>query len=732
MRLLLAFCALFPFIGLAQTSINGLVLSQQGEPIVGALIYWGSNNEQNAQSDGAGAFSLVYTKPDTLHTRILGYQAVSFWVDDPTFLQRITLTEETLGTVEVKGKRSDLAISTLSNTSVESIGDGELRKAPCCNLSEAFETNAAVDVSYTDAVTGAKEIQLLGLRGPYTLMQIEGRPALYGLGAPYALEYIPGSWLRGIQISKGSGSALSGYQTIAGQINTSLLRPDDGPKVFLNIFGNEFGRIEGDVHLRRKIKKNQTHALFLHANRFNRFMDHNHDGFADMPLKKQLNGLYRWRNDLPKWCLEANLQALSEARSNGIGDHVHAEHPFIVQIDTRRAEAFGKAGYTGFVEPYRSAGVQWSLLYHNAQGRYGIRSYSGRQLSAYVNAMYSTIIGTSDHKLTYGVSLQADDYQEQLSLKDLSRRDIVPGLLGEYTFDHFDKKGINNWTIVSGMRLDLHNRFGLLATPRLHIRYNPKEHTALRLAIGRGMRSPNLVVDNMGMLASNRVIHWPTQSGAEDAWSLGLNLTRSFTFLTRPSSFNMDLNYTHFTWQIVPNYDIAPNEIYLEYLKNSARSAAALATWQFFLIEGVSVRNSYKYTQPTQKLGDLGWVAAPLQPNHRWLSTVTWRSPNEKWMVNGSSQWTGSQRLPSHAGLPERYANFLPETAKPFWFFMAQAGYFAEKWEVYLGSENLGNLTQKNTIVAFDDPSSQWFDASQVYAPTMQRTVYAGMRFRFK
>jgi outer membrane receptor for ferrienterochelin and colicins len=116
------------------------------------------------------------------------------------------------------------------------IGSEEFKKAACCNLSESFETNASVDVSYSDAVTGAKQIQLLGLAGTYVQIMTENYPAMYGLAAAYGLNYIPGPWMESIQVSKGPASVKNGYEAITGQINVEFKKPATSEKLFVNGF----------------------------------------------------------------------------------------------------------------------------------------------------------------------------------------------------------------------------------------------------------------------------------------------------------------------------------------------------------------------------------------------------------------------------------------------------------------------------------------------------------------
>ncbi len=722
------FLFLLPICAAAQPVLKGRVVDHDKSPLE-ALVYFAQHPNLSVRADSSGLFSLPFLYPDTLVVVHVGFTPIKIKVYNNAEPLALAMQPIELGTAEITGRRTDLSFGTLQPHAVENIGTGELKKAPCCNLSEAFETNPAVDVSYTDAVTGAKEIQLLGMRGIYTLMQIEGRPAFYGLSTPFALEFIPGTWLSGIQIGKGTGSALSGYQTIAGQINVGLQRPDLDAPVFVNLYGEQTGRMEANVHLNKAGKNGFSHGLLLHGSRQNRFLDHNHDGFADMPLKHQLNGLYRLRWDLKNWCIETNVHALTDQRRNGQLQMPESEQPFRVHNDIERIEVFGKAGYTGFVEPYRSAGVQASLMYYNQNGVFGARSYRGLQRSAYINAMYATIIGNSEHKITLGSTLQIDDFEEQLAGQPINRRDMVPGVVAEYTHDFFNQAGANKATVVAGMRTDYHSVFGLMWSPRLSFRYGLTSRTVWRLNAGRGYRSPNIVADNLAMLATNRQIHLPDRLFAEQAWNFGTNLTHTFSIGGRDAVINTDLYHTRFEQQLIADYDQSPQDVFLYALDGSSFTTAFLTTFEFFIIEKLSLRLSYKHTDPRMTLEKQGLTDVLLQPRHRALASATWRSPDEKWMLTATTQWTGSQRLPNHSDLPLPYRTFLPDRAPAFFMHLAQASYRAGRTEYYVGCENLAGFTQHNAIIAYDQPQSAFFDATQIYGPTMGRRLYAGVRF---
>ena len=135
---------------------------------------------------------------------------------------------------------------------IQKISSKELQKAACCNLSESFETNATVDVSFTDAISGAKQIKMLGLDGIYTQITQENVPLIRGLSSAYGLTYVPGTWIESIQIIKGAGSVTNGFESFAGQINLEYFKPENADKIFWNFYTNSESKFENNSSLLKK------------------------------------------------------------------------------------------------------------------------------------------------------------------------------------------------------------------------------------------------------------------------------------------------------------------------------------------------------------------------------------------------------------------------------------------------------------------------------------------------
>ncbi len=360
----------------------------------------------------------------------------------------------------------------------EFINQRTLAKAACCNLSESFETNASVSVSYSDALTGAKQIQFLGLGGQYVQTTIDNMPALRGLAAAFGLGYIPGPWITGIDIGKGAGSVVNGYESISGQINVELQKPDDQRKLLLNGYVNGFGRVEGNVNWSTPLSKRWRMGVLGHASTLRTELDQNGDGFRDLPGYTQLNAANRYTYTTDRFMAQVGVRVLHEDRQGGQLSRF-GEWRYIVENATKRVEFFSKTAVLYPGKPHRGLGLQVNGLRHEQTARIGFRLYNGQQRTIYANLIYQSIIGNTNHAYKAGISYLLDDYREELATILTNRTESVPGVFVEYTYTYPGK-----WVVVLGGRFDQHNLFGRQVTPRAHVKYTPMPGLTLRAPAG--------------------------------------------------------------------------------------------------------------------------------------------------------------------------------------------------------------------------------------------------------
>lgn len=740
--------------------LTGVVVNQDKERLVGATIQW-SGTTVGTATNVDGYFKIPrIEETNMLVISYVGYTAdtIEITPEDEDIIIFFAMGVE-METVEITAKERDNFISTLKTYNIETINSGELRKAACCNLSESFETNGAVNVSYSDAVTGAKEIEMLGLRGIYTQMQVENRPSMRGLGYPFGMEYIPGTWVSNISIAKGASTVVNGYEGMAGNINVELIKPFEGEKLFVNTYVNHVGRAELNVHLNHNISEKWSVGALLHGNYMNTEVDHNHDSFLDIPKKENLNGLFRAFYRSEKLRGQFNVQALTSRFAAGqVGYNENSTDLYGVDLVTDRVEVFGKLGYLGFDSEFASLGWITNAVYHKNDGFFGRNNYDATQRSFYTNLIYQNIIKTSDHNYKLGGSFVYDDYAEAFADADYSAIESSVGGFFEYNFlrtkthtkteqdgEHTHEKEVKRtFGLVAGLRVDYHNIEGIFITPRMNMKYNFDENTVVRINAGRGYRTARILAENISVLTSAKSINVTEALKAEDAWNFGVNFTKNFEINAREWSFSTDLYSTHFVNQIVMDRDNSETEILFYNLKGKSYSNSFLTSLTADLTDFMEMKLAYKFNDvKVTYQGDL--LQAPLVARHRGLVTLGFKTLDETWKLHTTVQIVGPQRIPvvlghdnhSAAGHESLAVYHLTGVTPTFATLNAQLTKSFDKWEFYLGGENLTNYRQHDGIIGASDPFNQddgipVFDASQIFAPIMGRMIYGGFRFTIK
>jgi len=717
----------------AKRVLTGFVTNEREELLVGASVYW-KGSKTGVLTDTAGYFYLpARDREATLVVAYVGYTPVEVSVlpeENNLWVEIKGVTE--LKQVTVKEHRFDNVISVLDPRNVESINKRELRKAPCCNLSESFETNGAIDVAYANALTGVKEIQLLGLRGIYGQFLVENRPTMSGIATPFAFEYIPGTWLEGIVLAKGASTVKNGYAGITGQINADLVKPQNDKPLFINLFTSTEGRGEVNLHLNKKFKQYSANGVYLHGNYLKNQWDMNRDNFYDSPARNQVNAMYRYTYDGPAGCAQFNVQALSDRRQGGQISPI-AGTPGLFAIDQRndRLEAWGKYGKEGIGgKPYNQIGNIFGGSWHQYDATFGRNTYAATQTSLYLQSLYQTIIGTTDHKLILAPSLQHDDIRELVNETNLDRRETVPGAMAEYTYSRPNlKMGIPDLIVVVGARVDWNSRLGWFFTPRVSGKYHFSEKSILRVSAGRGYRSPNLMAENISLLASNRSLVFANDLGAEEAWNYGMNYTREFKVARRNANFSVDLYRTDFVRQILVDVDQSPTTVYFYNTPGASFSNSLLAVFQYNPVPGLDVKIAYKWNDVRSTFSDGALRQVPLVAQHRGLVSLDYTTPNKKWTFNSHLRIVGPQRLPDNSKTPQEYTRYFPQKSPVYATVNAQITRSWPKFELYIGGENLTNYQQHHAIIAAKETESPFFNGSQLWAPMMGTVGYLGVRF---
>lgn len=724
--------------------ISGVIygISEKNEPLplFGANAYWLGTTVGDI-SDENGAFSIPRRNGDSLLVvSYIGYKSDTIFIGSQTFLEIGLRSVLTLNEVEVAQRTKSTVLKTLTPVKYEVISEKELLKAACCNLSESFETSPSVDVSFTDAITGTRQIQMLGLAGPYSQITRENMPDVRGLSSIYGLTFIPGTWVESIQLNKGTGSVTNGFESIAGQINVELRKPESADRMYFNVYGNEGGRAEMNLNLAQKLNEKWSTAVLLHAQNNSFQMDRNQDGFIDHPLSRQYIGLNRWKYIDPNGLrMQFGLKGTHIDNIGGQMDYDpdiatgmqdNANEIWGMTMNLRRYEAWAKLGKVYEDTPWKSLGAQVSGSFHKHDSQYGATQYDAQQQSYYANFIYQSIIGNTNHNFKTGASLQYDDFIEDLNSDTYVREEFVPGVFFEYTYSFLEK-----FDVVSGVRVDYHNMYGAFLTPRIHVRYAPVENTIFRASMGRGQRTASIFSENSGVFASARQIivrsedpDLPYGLSPEVAWNYGFNFTQKFMLDYREGSISADFYRTDFQNQIVVDME-NPRSVVFYNLNGLSYSNSIQTQLDYELIKRLDIRIAYRWYD-VQTDYDSGLERKPLVASHRAFANLAYGSRNH-WRFDYTFNWQGAKRLPSTSENPVQYQR---DISSPSFFVMnAQVSKtWNEKFEFYLGVENLLNFKQSDAIIAQDQPFGEYFDAALIWGPVFGRNTYAGIRYMIK
>ena len=654
----------------------------------------------------------------------------------------ISYSQVKLDTVKIVNTKKGIkkSIKTTANTTV--VSSKELLKAACCNLAESFETNPSIDVNFSDALTGTKQIKMLGLTSPYLMITEENIPSIRGASQAYGLSFTPGTWVESIQITKGAGSVVNGYESISGQINTELIKPMKDIPFFLNVYGSSDSRLELNTHFNRKVSDHWATSLYLHGNERSVKNDMNHDGFLDNPLGKQVNMVNRWQYSNPEtgWVSFINFKYMQDDKQTGQLDFDKNRDKLTTnywgsEINTNRFDFTSKVGYLFKDMPYQSIGFQNAYSNHNQDSYFGLNQYAIKQQSYYSNLIFNSIINNTMHKFVTGLNFTYDKYAEFVNLADVSRIDNSVGGFFEYTYDNNDK-----FSLILGGRIDYHNRLGVFATPRLHLRYNPWEKAVLRFSAGRGKRAANIYAENQNLFASSRTFSVLDTNGKiyglnpEIAWNYGFSFTQNFLIFGKVADFTLDFYRTDFQNQAIVDLFQSPQEVLFYNLKGKSYANSFQLDFNYEIIKHLNLRTAYKYYDiSTDYLS--GTYQRPLQAKHRFFGNLEYethvKSKGKQWKFDYTLNWLGKQQLPNTASNPT--IDRLPEFSPSFAVMNMQiTKTFSSVFELYIGGENIGNYRQDKAILGANNPFGSTFDTSIIYAPVFGRMYYTGLRYKIK
>jgi outer membrane receptor for ferrienterochelin and colicins len=702
-------------------------------PLINANLYW-LETSKGTVTDFNGTFSLPIPEkglPAKLIISYVGYKTDTIVVSNPNQLIAHTLKEsKALGEVVVQDRQIGEYLSKQSAIQTQTITEAGLQKLPCCNLSESFENTAAVDVEYTDAVSGAKQIKMLGLDGKYSQILLEKKPYVRGLSSGLGLMFIPGTFIESIQISKGTSSVIEGFESITGQINVEYKKPENAEPFHLNLYGNHYGRFELNTYAAQRISKKWSTMLLGHYS-FNRWKhDPDEDGFINLPLSEQIHVQNRWKYDnASNHEAVLGIDFLEETRDGGQTAFLNNPNDvsgtnYGIHIHNRKYEAFAKTGWLLSEFNEQSIGFIFTGTRHEMHALYGLRPFDGMQHSFYSNMIFSSALFSHEHKLNAGLSYMFDQYDQSFDGSDYSFAESIPGIFTEYTFTREEVV-----QAIFGLRYDITRNHGHFFTPRLHVKYHPSETTTLRLSAGKGYRVPNHIIENAAFFASSRQFLLEEDLKAEEATNIGFNFMQDFHIhaIERDLKVSFDYYRTDFMNQVIADADQEMNVLHIYNLNGKSYSNSLQLDLSMQPLERWDLSMAFRINDVKITIDD-ELRQKPFVNRYKALLTSSYATPENRWAFDFTLQFNGQSTLPQSIeslNLPYYEVNMTPS------YFMAHAQITRKikHFSIYLGAENLTNFVQKNPIISPENPFSDSFDTSMVWGPLMGRMFFLGFRY---
>lgn len=741
-KIIFSILILLPIIAFSQTQFKGMIMDKNNPKdnlgVYGANVHWLGTSIGTVTNE-KGWFTISYKKTyKKLVVSYIGYKTDTLTITNLKPIHHFLTPDSELDEVVIETKRKSIQKSFFKTQNTFTVNKDELLKAACCNLSESFETNPSIDVSFSDALTGTKQIEMLGLKSPYLLITQENVPSIRGAAQAFGLTFTPGTWVESIQITKGAGSVVNGYESISGQINAELVKPYNDSKVFVNAYSSLNGRLELNTHFNTKVSEKWQTGLYLHGNYRGQKFDKNNDTFLDAPLANQINVMNRWQytNAEKGWISFINFRYLNDEKQMGQLDFDPLIHKGTTafwgsEINTSRIETSAKLGYVFPELPFQSFGFQLAYSNHKQDSYFGLNVYDIEHESVYSNLIFNSIIGDTRNKFKTGINFTHDTFEELVNVNNYNRKETSFGVFFEYAYDNLE-----DFSFTAGLRVDNHNLLGTFVTPRLHLRYAPWEDSVFRASFGRGKRSANIFAENQQLFASSRQIKINNPSGniyglnPEIAWNYGVSFMQKFNLMERKGDITFDFYKTDFENQVVVDWE-NPQEISFYDLFGKSYANTMQLEISYELLKRVNLRTAYKYYDVSTDYTS-GKFQKPLQAKHRFFANISYETDitmdDSQWKFDVTYNLIGKKRLPNTATNPVNYQ--LSEYSKRYSLLNAQVTrVFSKQFEVYAGGENLTNYKQKNPILASDNPFGANFDSTIVYAPIFGAAFYAGLRF---
>ena len=665
----------------------------------------------------------------------------------------------------------DNSISRGKTLRTELISASGLQKMACCNLAESFENSASVTVGYSDAVTGARQIRLLGLSGTYTQMLDENRPVMRGITAPYGLSYVPGPWLESIQIAKGSPSVINGLESMTGQINLEHKKPTEEKPLFIQASMMSDTKADFNATSAWQLSPTIYTIVLGHVSGNFKTYDMNHDGFRDDPKMLQFNVANRWLYYTPELQVRWGVKAVRDRRQGGMDgydkDRIRAwavtepveetasvcepvvrnssptaevtsvneslsGTPWGTDINNSLLNAYLKVG-----KPLREDGsssiaaiADWS--WQKSDSWFGASSYLASQQSGFVNLLYRNMLNDS-HDFTVGLSGTFDHIDEDVAKLDYNLWNMAEGgnILSPYSgnADHFFGGAYGEYTFhagdiftsIVGVSADWYKGNGFKVAPRVTLKYSPAEWFVARANGGRGLRYADPVADNIGVMSTHSMLKGDCMERLlEDSWTFGGNVTFYMPFGVDPSKTYISFDYfrTQFSRQLMVDYEVPGADVNggrdIWFFDSDGRRSYS-DNWQVdFNVEPFdrfTVALTGRYTNARQENYNGALVEKPMLSCFKGVLNLQYKTNLSRWIFDFTASVNGSARVYDFMkDLKGESGSLLyPDGRTPVYpLLYAQITRRFRGFDIFAGVENITNFTQEYVLVGDRNAAGEW------------------------
>lgn len=719
------------------------MIVSEGRPLEGVAVIL-HKTEFKTLTDSTGGF--------TFHSLTGGnYQLRVNCVGFENFQQEVKITEgkttelevelvhlnQKLKEVVVTGSLKEVRKSE-SVTSVDVYTQKFFKRNPTTNIFDALANINGIFPDVDNGVSNTTDVQINGLEGNYSMILIDGVPAMNGLAGIYAINSLGMSAVDKVEILKGSSSTLYGSEAIAGVINIKTKNAYTAPRFAANAMLNSMLGANADFSVSGKLKKAST--FFTASGEFSNYAwDIDGDKFIDVPLTNRLNVYNKWN-----FARKDNGTAFVYARYL-FEDKIGGEKVSVARL--RSSPVF----YSEAIRTHQwQAGMQYQLPVkekflltadyseHRQHANFGLQIFDGIQRTGFFQFTYTKRTDAIS-EILFGVNYRANYYADNtdLSSDEVSGLKPLQHLAGVFMEDELTLPKNNK--LVIGVRFDYTTSAGPVFCPRVNYKWNSKdENNVIRIGLGTGYRVPNLMNEGFGAMSGSRVIEVEEKLKPEQTICANASYTRVQKLPGGILNLEAGGFYTYFFNMVNPDYDEEPGVIEYSNSKGGAMASGFSVNADFAFNYPLKVGVGFTFTnvfeleenQDGEKEKEIPAHSPPFVAN--FFLSYTFPAPQL------SIDYTGNLVSPMVlATVPD---DFRPSKSK--WYTIQNIQLtkkFNSGVEIYAGLKNFFNFIQKDPIlrpfdpynknVTVDNPNNYRFDTTYGFTSTEGIKGFIGLRY---